>query len=158
MRVWFQIQGSRVRSRPGSILLWFVCVIWFFTSKQQSFSYVGIGLPELNQCSARTDVLAQGHNTVTPVRLEPAAQDWSWRDFNGHSLPERLLSVKSERMCTKYWYTCPGKSVVRWTDRPNLAIAIYWYGNLHPTTPTPTKTSSNDSSYKTTTARLMHVL
>ena len=26
-----------------------VCLIWFFTSHQQSFSYVGKGLPELNQ-------------------------------------------------------------------------------------------------------------
>ena len=28
-------------------------------------------------------------------------------------------------MCTKYWLTaCPGKSVVRWTDRPAMTIAV----------------------------------
>ena len=27
----------------------FVCLIWFFTSHQQSFSYIGTGLPGLNQ-------------------------------------------------------------------------------------------------------------
>ena len=27
----------------------FVCLIWFFTSHQQSFSYTGMGLPGLNQ-------------------------------------------------------------------------------------------------------------
>ena len=27
----------------------FVCLIWFLTSHQQSFSYVGTGLPGLNQ-------------------------------------------------------------------------------------------------------------
>ena len=27
----------------------FVCLIWFFTSHQQSFSYKGTGLPGLNQ-------------------------------------------------------------------------------------------------------------
>ena len=42
-------------------------------SHQQSFSYKGTGLPGLNQYSARINVLAQGHNTVTPVWLEPAA-------------------------------------------------------------------------------------
>ena len=33
------------------ILWWFVCfcLIWFFTSHQQSFGYVGTGLPRLNQ-------------------------------------------------------------------------------------------------------------
>ena len=47
---------------------WFVCLISFFTSQQQSFSYVGKGLPGSNQYSSRIDVtvLAQGHNTVTP--------------------------------------------------------------------------------------------
>ena len=36
------------------------------------FSYVGTGLPELYQYHARINVFAQGHNVVTPVRLEPA--------------------------------------------------------------------------------------
>ena len=39
----------------------------------QSFSNVGTGLPGLNQYLARINVLAQGHNTVMPVRLKPAA-------------------------------------------------------------------------------------
>ena len=38
-----------------------------------SFSYVGTGLPWLNQYLARINVLAQGHNAVTRVRLEPMA-------------------------------------------------------------------------------------
>ena len=38
-----------------------------------SFSYIGKGLPVLNQYLARINVLAQGHNAVTPVRLEPMA-------------------------------------------------------------------------------------
>ena len=42
-------------------------------SHQQSFSYKGTGLPWLNQYLARINVLAQGHNAVMPVRLEPAA-------------------------------------------------------------------------------------
>ena len=49
------------------------CLICFFTSHQQSFNYKGTGLPGLNQYLARINVLAQGHNTVTPVRLKPAA-------------------------------------------------------------------------------------
>ena len=43
---------------------------------QQSFSYIGTGLPGLNQYLARINALAQGHNAVTLVRLEPAAL-WS---------------------------------------------------------------------------------
>ena len=42
-------------------------------SQQQSFSYKGTGLPGFNQYLARISVLAQGHNTVTPVRLKPVA-------------------------------------------------------------------------------------
>ena len=38
-----------------------------------SFSYIGTGLPVLNQYLARITVLAQGHNAVTPLRLEPMA-------------------------------------------------------------------------------------
>ena len=38
-----------------------------------SFSYIGAGLPGLNQYLARINVLAQGHNAVTPKRLEPIA-------------------------------------------------------------------------------------
>ena len=38
-----------------------------------SFTYIGTGLPGLNQYLARIIVLAQGHNAVTPVRLEPMA-------------------------------------------------------------------------------------
>ena len=31
------------------IIVFFVCLIWVFTSHRQSFSYVGTGLPGLNQ-------------------------------------------------------------------------------------------------------------
>ena len=60
--------------------------------------------------------------------------DRSWNNFYGHSPPfrwiiqEGLLSVSSESMCTKYWLTAcsslPRKSVVRWTDRPTMTIAV----------------------------------
>ena len=60
--------------------------------------------------------------------------DWSWNYFYGHSPPfrwfiqEELLSVTSESMCTNYWLTAcsslPRKSVVRWTDRPAMTIAV----------------------------------
>ena len=60
--------------------------------------------------------------------------DWSWNNFYGHSPPfrwfiqEGLLSVTSESMCTNYWLTAcsslPRKSVVRWTDRPAMTIAV----------------------------------
>ena len=36
--------------------LCFVCLIWFFTSHQQSFSYIGTGLPGLKQYWARINV------------------------------------------------------------------------------------------------------
>ena len=38
-----------------------------------SFSYIGTGLPWLNQYLAMINVLAQGYNAVTLVRLEPMA-------------------------------------------------------------------------------------
>ena len=52
--------------------IYFVCLIRFFTSHQQSISYMGTGLPGLKYL-ARINVLAQGHSAVTPLRLEPAA-------------------------------------------------------------------------------------
>ena len=51
----------------------FACYIWFFTSHQQSYSNVRTGLPGLNQHYLGLMCLAQRHNAVTPVRLEPAA-------------------------------------------------------------------------------------
>ena len=59
--------------------------------------------------------------------------DWSWNNFYGHSPPfrwfiqEGLLSVTSKSMCTNYWLLVqarPGKSLVRWTDRPTMTIAV----------------------------------
>ena len=60
--------------------------------------------------------------------------DWSWNNFYGPSPPfrwiiqEGLLSVTNESMCRKYWLTAcsslPRKSVVRWTDRPAMTIAV----------------------------------
>ena len=58
---------------------------------QQSFSYVGTGLPGLNLNSKLgLTCLAEGHNAVTPMRLEPAAP----RSRVKHSTTElpRLLS------------------------------------------------------------------
>ena len=57
------------------------------------FSYKGTGFPGLSQYKSRINVLAQGHNTVTPMRLKCAAP-WS-RDKHStteplHSLPPRL--------------------------------------------------------------------
>ena len=55
-------------------------LIWFLRLSQQFFSYVGLGLPGLDQYYAskvlRLMCLAQRHNAVTPVRLEPTTP-WS---------------------------------------------------------------------------------
>ena len=42
-------------------------------NSSMSFSYIGMGLPGLNQYLARINVLAQGHSAVTQVRLESMA-------------------------------------------------------------------------------------
>ena len=48
-------------------------IFCLFDLIQQSFSYIGTGLPGLNQyLKLGLMCLAQGHNTVTPVRFEPA--------------------------------------------------------------------------------------
>ena len=67
----------------------FICLIWLFTSHQQYFSYKGTGLPGLNQYQARINVLAQRHNAMTPVRLEPMAL----RSRVKHSSTEPLHSL-----------------------------------------------------------------
>ena len=60
-------------------------------SHQQSFSYKGMGLPGLNQdvlSKLGLMCLAQGHNAVMPVRLEPLAP----RSRVKHSATEPLHS------------------------------------------------------------------
>ena len=42
-------------------------------NSSMSFSYIGTGLPWLNQYLVRINVLAEGYNAVTLVRLEPMA-------------------------------------------------------------------------------------
>ena len=71
------------------------CFDLIFTSHQQSFSYKGTGLLGLNL--ARINVLAQGHNAVTPVRLEPAALLSQVK----HSTTEPLHSLYSPCNITK---------------------------------------------------------
>ena len=66
-----------------------IFVFDLFDLIQQSFSYTGTGLPGSNQYLARINVLAQGHNAVTPVRLEPAAP----RSRVKHSTTEPLRSL-----------------------------------------------------------------
>ena len=56
-----------------------VPIFFFFDSlhvcpSQQLFSYMGMGFPRLNQyysTKQRLKCLAQGHNSVPPVRLKP---------------------------------------------------------------------------------------
>ena len=51
-----------------------VCLFDFiFTSHQQSFSFIGTGLPGLTNTKLGLMCPAQGYDTVTPMRLEPAA-------------------------------------------------------------------------------------
>ena len=64
-------------------------------SHQQSLSYKGTGLPVLNQYYARINVLAQEHNSMTQVRLEPAAP----RSRVKHSTTEPLRSLSSVVEC-----------------------------------------------------------
>ena len=66
-----------------------VCLFDLILSHQQSFSYIGTSLLGLNQYLARINVLAQGHNLVMPVRLEPT----TLRSQVKHSTTEPLRSA-----------------------------------------------------------------
>ena len=61
---------------------------WFDLIHQQVFRYVGTGLPGLTGTKLGLMLLAQGHNAMTPVRLEPAAP----RSRVKHSTTEQLRS------------------------------------------------------------------
>ena len=71
-------------------------------NSSMSFSYIGTGLPWLNQYLARINVLAQGYNAVTLVRLEPMSP----RSWVKHSTTEPLGSL-----C----YTCYLSKIVKMT-------------------------------------------
>ena len=56
----------------------FICLIWFFfRPSQQFFSYVGIVFLGWTSAKLGLMCLAQGHNAMMPMRLEPVAF-WSW--------------------------------------------------------------------------------
>ena len=84
-----------------------------------------------NRC--KSDCRSRGRE-FDPGPVSYFRGDWLWNNFYGHSPPfrwiiqEGLLSVTSKSMCTKYWLTAcsslPGKSVLRWTDRPAMTTAI----------------------------------
>ena len=60
--------------------------------------------------------------------------DWSWNDFYGHSPPSADSFKKGccqlqAKVCARItgWtlvQACPGKSVVRWPDRPAMTIVV----------------------------------
>ena len=95
----------KIGKRPGRIHCKKLCDISVFNGTmahgaclsrslyQQSFSYVGMRV-FLGSTSTKLGLmcLAQGHNTVTPVRLKPAAL-WS-RAKHSHSTIEPLSSFK----------------------------------------------------------------
>ena len=61
---------------------------WFDLIHQQVFRYVGTGLPGLTGTKLGLMRLAQGHNAMTPVRLEAAATRYQVK----HSTTEPLRS------------------------------------------------------------------
>ena len=79
----------RMQRIKQQITLQHVYFIWSFTSSQQFFSYVRIGLPGLNQYKQKLMCLAWGQNTVARVRLESATPQ-SWVK---HSTTEPLCSI-----------------------------------------------------------------
>ena len=65
----------------------FVCLIWFLTSHQQSFSYVGTGLPGLNQYYARINVSCSRTTT-------------QWRRWGSNPPP---LGLESSTLPLSHW-------------------------------------------------------
>ena len=80
-----------------------------------------------------SDCRSRGHE-FDPGPVPYFCGDRLWNYFYCHSPPfrlfiqEGLLSVTSKSMCMNYWLTAcsslPRKSVVRWTDRPAMTIAV----------------------------------
>ena len=88
LTLYWRVTGYRLKACTA--LCPFVCLIWFFTSQSTIFqlhrdwsSWVEPVLSQDYMC------LAQGHNTVTPVRLEPTAL----RSRVKHSTTEPLGSL-----------------------------------------------------------------
>ena len=67
-----------------------------------SFSYIGTGLPWLNQYLATINVLAQGYNEVTLVRLKPLA-------------PRSLVKNSTTEPLGYLCYTCYLSKIVKMT-------------------------------------------
>ena len=106
----------------GNLIVFCVSIPFLFTPNQQSFSYKGKGLPGLNQYLARINVLAQGHNAVTPTRLEPAAP----RSPVKHSTTEPPFYLFNR---IEHWLS----GMVNDPEQDTLSSARYWFNPGRPT-------------------------
>ena len=75
---------------------------WFDLIHQQVFRYVGTGLPGLTGTKLGLMRFAQGHNAMTPARLEPAATRSRVKHSRSHDivLVSRFFKLPQER-CDK---------------------------------------------------------
>ena len=133
---WYCINTVSVASKfdsdiPKSIFTYWpqqvemICLIWLFSSHQQSFNCKGTGLPRLKQYEARINVLAQWHNAVTPVRLEPAEP----RSRVKHST-KPLRSQPAETMLSNPASIYKGCYTCQWLDKVDMHVYAKLYQNI----------------------------
>ena len=93
---WSYLQHKNDKTLASKVCqqtLFFISLVDSFHPSQQSFNYVVTGLPGLNQYIKQGLMcLAQGHNTVTLVRLEPTALGSRGK----HSTTEPLRSLSAD--------------------------------------------------------------
>ena len=105
-----------------------VCLIWFFISQSTFFFSIKYGtcLPGMNQQELMC--LAQGHNAVMPVRLEPATP----RSQVKHSRTEPLSSLwKGVKVATTKYYMHE-RVIIMFTlmNRPSQKFKFEYMANL----------------------------
>ena len=84
--------------KTGLVPMVCVCLIWIFTSHQQYFSYQVTVFLGWTSTKLGLMCLAQGHNAVTPMRLEPTAL----RSQVKHFTTEPLRSLYGKYIPGKY--------------------------------------------------------
>ena len=88
----------------------------------------------MSGCRYLSDCRSRGHES-DPGTVLYYRGDWSGNNFYGHSPPfcwfkkdwcQLQVKVFARSTGKLLNQTCPGKSVFRWTDRPNMTIAVDW--------------------------------
>ena len=138
--IWFWrclLKTSRIRPSWFKLYFFYLYKIWQVYKATQNTITIFAGphstVGNVSGYRCESDCRSRG-NEFDPGPVPYFRGDWSWNNFYSHSPPSAesfkngccQLQAKVCARSTGYplVQACPGKSVIRWTDRPAMTIAV----------------------------------